>query len=125
MRKGDVILLQGESRKLGRTPLSASDVSFSAATGTQGPRITLSPSGGSVPEPIVLYRTLPRYATNKSDYVYQSDAARVAESPNRGEMSSEDRAFRPHLRLSDPGLRLVAKMAEWCAQWVGGEPPVV
>lgn len=92
----------------------------------EGPQLVLSPSRDySPPKPIVLYRTLPRYTAVRSDYVYRA-GPRGAEQPGqRGEINAEDRALRPDLRLarSDPGLLAVAKLADWCAEWVGGEGP--
>lgn len=42
-------------------------------------------------------------------------------------MVPEDRAFRPDLRLarSDAGVRKVAEVARWFAEWVGGEAPPI
>jgi hypothetical protein len=40
-------------------------------------------------------------------------------------MVPQDRALRPDLSLarSDPGIRRIAELAHWCAEWVGGEAP--
>jgi hypothetical protein len=40
-------------------------------------------------------------------------------------MVPEDKSQRPDLRIgrSDPGIRRVAEVARWFADWVGGEPP--
>ncbi|KLT41167.1 hypothetical protein CC85DRAFT_286727 [Cutaneotrichosporon oleaginosum] len=77
------------------------------------------------PKPVVLYRTLPRYAAARGDYVYRAAPRGAVPSGERGEISAEDRALRPDLRLarSDRGVQAVAEMARWCAEWVGGEGP--
>ena len=40
-------------------------------------------------------------------------------------MDQGDKALRPDLRLarSDPGVRKVAEVVRWFADWVGGEGP--
>ncbi|KAL1413037.1 hypothetical protein Q8F55_000786 [Vanrija albida] len=115
VRKGDVVLIQ--------------DASFrpaSPATG-EGAQLVLSPTGGQLPAaPIVLFRTLPRYSAILGDYVYRPGARGAVAAGDRGDMMEEDARLRPDLRLarSDPGMRRVADMARWCAEWVGGEAPL-
>lgn len=84
----------------------------------------LSPKNGAVPpQPTVLFRTLPRRDALADDYVYRP-GARGAQQQD--EMMPEDRALRPDLGTlarSDIGVRRVAEMVQWCAEWVGGEGP--
>jgi len=43
-----------------------------------------------------------------------------------GNMMAEDRALRPDLRVgrSDAGVRRIAEIAKWFAEWVNGNGPV-
>ncbi|BEJ14042.1 hypothetical protein CspHIS471_0312160 [Cutaneotrichosporon sp. HIS471] len=115
VRKGDVILLE--------------DVEFVAeAFGPhqEGPQLVLSSRNGRLPpKPVILFRTLPRYAATRADYVFRAGPRGAVSSGERGEINAEDRALRPDLRLarSDRGVQAVAEMARWCADWVGGKGP--
>lgn len=105
------------------------DVEFIAeTTGPQreGPQLVLSPRNGRLPpKPVILFRTLPRYAATRADYVYRPGLRGAVPSGERGEINAEDRALRPDLRLarSDRGVQAVAELARWCADWVGGQGP--
>lgn len=104
------------------------DAEFQPATPNSDPpreaQLVLSPkNGASPPQPTVLFRTLPRRDAVADDYVYRP-GARGAQ--RQEEMRPEDRALRPDfgtLARSDIGVRRVAEMAQWCAEWVGGEGP--
>lgn len=104
-----------------------SDVEFQPAT-TKPPSeacLILSPKNGSMPPaPVVLYRTLPRRDGVADDYRYRPGARRAV--PANEQIRPEDQALRPDLGVlarSDVGVRRVRDMAQWCAEWVGGEAP--
>lgn len=58
----------------------------------------------------ILYRTMPRYDSHLA---------------LGKRMMLKDQLLRPDLRLgrSDPGIRKVAEVAKWFAEWMEGEPP--
>lgn len=99
------------------------DAEFQPATPTAEAQLVLSPRGAGPPQPTVLFRTLPRREAVADDYVYRPGARGAA---LQQEITPEDRALRPDLGVlahSDVGVRRVAEMAQWCAEWVGGEGP--
>ena len=73
--------------------------------------------------PVVAFRTLPRYSAKVGDYVYRPGPRGAEEEGQRGPMLLEDRNLRPNLDLgrSDPRIRRVREMVEWCTDWFGGE----
>lgn len=102
------------------------DVELKSASAKELPHLVLTPF--SRPKLTILYRTLPRYiTTTASDYIYRAPGAvsRHLDSERKRDMVKEDRYLRPDLRLgsSDVGVRKVAEVVEWFADWIGAERP--
>lgn len=102
------------------------DVELKSASAKELPHLVLTPF--SRPKLTILYRTLPRYiTTTASDYIYRAPGAvlRHLDSERKRDMVKEDRYLRPDLRLgsSDVGVRKVAEVVEWFADWLGAEGP--
>lgn len=110
------------------------DVEYKPQTAKDPPQLSISPNPSLPPRITVLYRTLPRYTTvSRSDYAYlprdRLEAQLLHQHRGQNErerkMDQVDRFFRPDLRLarSDPGVKKVAEVVRWFAEWVGGEGP--
>ena len=97
-------------------------VQFKPASTREKAHLALSSTKTHSPSVTVVYRTLPRYG-GMDDYK-PSTRGRRSTAP-RGGMDPQDKLLRPDLRLgrSDAGVRKVAEVARWFAEWVGGEPP--
>ncbi|RXK35067.1 hypothetical protein M231_07687 [Tremella mesenterica] len=106
VRRGDVVYLE--------------NVEFKPTSAKEQAQLVLSPTTGRTPQITILYRTLPRYKSARSDYVYGRNRARA-----EGDVQLEDASLRPNLELgrSDAGIRRVKEYARWLAEWVEGEPP--
>ncbi|OWZ37312.1 hypothetical protein C351_04547 [Cryptococcus neoformans c8] len=110
VRKGDVVLLE--------------NVELKSTSAKELAHLVLTPS--SRPKIIILYRILPRYVTTMaSDYIYRAPGAvpHHLDGERKRDIIKEDRYMRPDLRLgsSDVGVRKVAAVVEWFADWIGGE----
>ncbi|OXG35925.1 hypothetical protein C360_02527 [Cryptococcus neoformans Bt15] len=110
VRKGDVVLLENVELK----STSAKELAHLVLTPSSRPKIT------------ILYRILPRYVTTMaSDYIYRAPGAvpHHLDGETKRDIIKEDRYMRPDLRLgsSDVGVRKVAAVVEWFADWIGGE----
>ncbi|OXG38412.1 hypothetical protein C359_04411 [Cryptococcus neoformans Bt120] len=110
VRKGDVVLLENVELK----STSAKELAHLVLTPSSRPKIT------------ILYRILPRYVTTMaSDYIYRAPGAvpHHLDGERKRDIIKEDRYMRPDLRLgsSDVGVRKVAAVVEWFADWIGGE----
>ena len=96
------------------------DAEFRPGSKKDKPQLVLSSSNPQT-KATVLYRTLPRF-TGRTDYDRASPTGKHAGGADGAKMVPEDKALRPDLRMarSDPGVRRVADMARWFADWVGG-----
>ncbi|ORX38397.1 hypothetical protein BD324DRAFT_354081 [Kockovaella imperatae] len=112
VRRGDVILIQG--------------VQFKPSTAKEKAHLVLSSTRAHSPSVTVVYRTLPRYRDALGAYKAQPVRRQPAAVLTRAAtMDPHDRLLRPDLRLgrSDAGIRKVAEIARWFAEWVGGDAP--
>lgn len=107
--------------------MTAADVELKSASAKELAHLVLTPS--SRPKITILYRILPRYTTTTaSDYIYRAPGAVLQhhlDGERKRDIVKEDRYLRPDLRLgsSDVGVRMVAGVVEWFADWIGGEGP--
>nr|XP_031863996.1 uncharacterized protein CI109_000640 [Kwoniella shandongensis]KAA5531068.1 hypothetical protein CI109_000640 [Kwoniella shandongensis] len=110
VRRGDVVLVE--------------NIEFKPATSKEPFHLVLTPH--NTPKMTILFRTLPRCTTpaTTSDYIYKPRLGGVQQhGQGKGKIWPEDAALRPDLRLgrSDAGVRKVAEVVRWFAEWVGGE----
>lgn len=129
VRKGDVVLLESMFwkgyRMIWTTKLTTvADVELKSTSAKELAHLVLTPS--SRPKITILYRILPRYVTTMaSDYIYRAPGAvpHHLDGETKRDIIKEDRYMRPDLRLgsSDVGVRKVAAVVEWFADWIGGE----
>lgn len=96
--------------------LTGADVKFSRASKKDPAQITISDQ--TRPKVTILYRTLPRYSA-------QNPYQHTTKDHPGAKVVPQDRLLRPDLRLSrsDMGVRKVAEVARWFAQFIGGDGP--
>lgn len=115
---------RSSGQRLGAENVSA-DAEYRPATTKDPAHLSASTLNNS--KMSILYRTLPRQA-HANPYVHRAPRVSRTRSDSQSQevkFEAEDVALRPDLRLgrSDPGVRRVAEMARWFADWVGGVPP--
>ena len=132
VRRGDVVLIERkcffcaafldpQRGNGGYTDAELSpDAEYRPGSKKDRPQLVLYASSPP-PKATVLYRTLPRYI-GRMDYERASPIGRRRQGADGARMVPEDKALRPDLRMarSDPGVRRVADMARWFADWAGG-----